>query len=323
MDSTGTANTVIAALMCIRSSQLTQTVLRVCACRTRAAEKLSEELRKSPPAGAKRPAFSQTRVRCCIYGELSPIEQVMVSSSLNVVSAFSVKETVVDRLNTLLRLLEAHNKERPQERHDPTTVSFGELCNIGSLRKPAEGGAADSINAHVFKRSIYNTFHFAQIYGPDVIQNATLEPITGEPDEAMLNFAFERLHQLPYLLKYVELEQMKSASPAYVAHPSFATFVYSRLIFCRDITKNTSHSSNKVKDDDPRFYKYANTHAAGVAGTAAAVYMVWVHTLGSFQNHLGTRTAGKSCVLPADSCLSCASFCVMCWQISSTKSRCS
>jgi hypothetical protein len=265
-------------------------------------------------------SFKESRVQCCLFRPtLSAVQQVMLSSCLNTLNHECVNETLLDRLMTLQQAVNAYNKTA-KHKINPATATYGDVNKAGSLDAEDEEGADEDSQAAaaagggrkgaaasrssskyetpencIFQKAIYHGFIFAQVYGPDLLNPATktldTEP---EPDDQLLEKGCAEAKKFTYTLKHADLLAMQQRHPALAALPSFAVFLFQRILHCRDITHARKSASNSVEPHESLYYKSSHD-SAKVVQDAVAVYMVWVHTL--CQSH--ANTLGKADHLPA------------------------
>ncbi len=214
------------------------------------------------------------------------MEKCSFSAALNATTQKSIPATFFDRLQYMLRTVDAYNATQAEKnssvRLNAATVKLKELNAAASLRRGAPN-ARDDKDGCLFPAAHFTVFHFMVAYGADLFGSNLLEP-TGlgavPPEVGMLGTAAAQVEEHKQSIPTSEeLEELQKREPFMKQMgSSLACHVYTRVIHCRDRCKNVKSSPQRVVESSPLYYK-TQTDAARIAHEAIAVYMVKMKTL--------------------------------------------
>jgi hypothetical protein len=242
-------------------------------CRTEAAKLLSIEMQQKQDTGE----FKEPAIRACIHSHLTDLEQVIVSTQQNEANAIKVHVTLSDKVQTILRVICAYNKN-PTVRGplSAATCSFSALNHVGSLRKGDPTAADDKAIGNIFVPAVFRIFQFIAVYGEEGFKGGVLD---SDPEVAMIEEAVKAVNgralQLPTAKQMKELLPIE---PYLSTMPPFSVFLIKRLMACKTLTALKKTSCSKASSDDPFYYKNS-ANSPTIAKHAVAVYLCWIKTL--------------------------------------------
>lgn len=273
--------------------------LAVASLRFKACQALAHRQRtKGNTAPAQTSKFQRLQLHACVYPELTPLQEVALSSRCNTVSHSHVATSVLDELNHLLRLVDAHNAAAPADKRlSLTAANLHAQLNLLHNNLPLTSSAAGLAAHEKVAQKLYDIFSFCMAYGSP--QTTLMDPALGASPfhTGQTVKGKEQSVELPLLLPKdwiakiavetkarivmpttAQLQQLKSERPWLRIVSLLADFLFARVTYCRDVSHASSTKTSTSKEDEPTLCKKADD-VVTVTEQACAVYLQWMLAL--------------------------------------------